>query len=348
MNTGIGSGIKHLRFIKGNPKVGLRIIKGSILGHLHIDRIRNVQMALTFNCNHKCIMCSSSTFMRKQKELSLDEWKKIVDQLHALGCVHYDLTGGEPTLKGLDFLCVLVRYINRRNDCIVDIATNGTLVDRKWFKRLKKAGLNAVFFDLQSDKANEHNAIANSGDKNFERIMEMIPVAKEEGLNVCINTCLSRDNFPQVKNLLKFCEKNDMLLLINVAAPTGRLGGKDVRLTKFKEDYYRLLNSSAHIRSDTSFNYRGRNMCPGGIEKVYITAYGEVMQCTFCQLSYGSLRDERLRAIYDRMRKNPYVKERSLCKHTFNEKFREEWLNPHMDVKNPPVDVRTVVDKKMK
>ncbi|MFH0863356.1 MAG: radical SAM protein [Candidatus Altiarchaeota archaeon] len=327
--------INHLRFVRKYPKVIPRLMWGTALGHLGIDRIRNTQLALSFGCNHTCKMCSSNLFLKSEKEFTLEEWCKTADELHDLGCVHYDLTGGEPTLKGLDYLCKLVGHINRRRDCIVDIATNGSKIEASWFKKLREAGLDSIFFDLQSDNPDEHDEIV--GDPgNFKRIMDLIPQAKASGLNVCINTCLSKDNFEKVKGLLRMCEKGDMVLLINLAAPTGRLAGKDVRLMAFKDDYYRLLKSSSNIRSDTTFNYRGANLCPGGIEKVYITAYGDVMQCTFCQVAFGNLRQKPLKAIYDIMRKNPFIRERSICKHSFNDRFRDEWIEKYMDVNNPP------------
>lgn len=336
--------LKHFRFFRGNPFVAPRIVGNTVLGHLGVDRVRNAQCALTYKCNQKCKMCSSSAFIQKTKGLSLKEWKDVTDQLHALGCVHYDLTGGEPCLKGLDFLCKLVSHINRRKDTIVSLATNGGILQESWLGPLRKAGLNSVFFNLQSDKAREHNKIVGLP-KSYEHIMEMIPKVKKAGLNVCINTCLTTDNFKQMRNLLKFCEENDMLLLINLAAPTGRWAEKRVRITKFRDRYYRFLNSSPNARADTSFNYRGKNLCPGGIEKVYVTAYGDIMQCTFTQLSYGNVRKEPLKTIYDRMRKNPYIKERSICKHSFNERFREEWLTPRMNAKKAPVDVRKEAEK---
>ena len=332
--------IKHLRFLVKTPRAISRILSGIIRYKLGQSRIRNCQLALTFKCNHHCKMCSSNLFMQDKKELSLEQWHGVVDQLKGLGCTHFDLTGGEPTLKGLDFLKNLISHINKNRDCIVSIATNGSLINIKWLKELKSAGLNSMLFNVQSIKSGKHDSIV--GDSgNLKKIMALIPIAKKEGLNVCINTCLGSYNIDEIRDLIKWASKNNLFTLLNLAAPTGRLTGKaKVRLTNFKNQYYSLLKKYPMARSDTSYNFRGPNLCPGGVEKIYFTAYGDVMQCTFCQISFGSILEEPLKEIYKRFLKHPLIKKRSICKHTFNKEFRENWINPISNVKKIPVPLR--------
>jgi len=332
--------IKHIRFLKQTPKASIRLAKGAILAKLGKSRIRNCQIALTFACNHNCEMCSSNLLVHDKKDMSLEEWCKTIDQLKALGCTHFDLTGGEPTLKGLDFLTKLISHITKNKDCIVSIATNGTLVNREWFKELKKAGLNSVLFNLQSLRSEKHdNIVKDKG--NLERIKSLIPVAQEEKLNVCINTCFGTYNMEEIEELIDWCQKNNLFTLLNLAAPTGKLTGKaGLRLTEFKEYYYKLLGKYPLARSDTSYNYRGPNMCPGGVEKIYITCHGDVMQCTFCQISFGNVLEEPLKDIYKRFLQHPLIKEKSICKHTFNKEFREKWLDPICDSEKVPVPLK--------
>lgn len=107
--------LKNLRFLIKTPKATVRIIDGVlrtwIIGQ---SRIRNCQLALTFKCNHSCEMCSSNLLLQDKKELTLEQWYIVIGQLKKLGCVHFDLTGGEPTLKGLDFLNKLISCINKK------------------------------------------------------------------------------------------------------------------------------------------------------------------------------------------------------------------------------------------
>jgi len=331
--------IKHLRFLANTPKATIRILDGVLRTWLfRQNRLRNCQLALTFKCNHNCDICSSSLFLQNRQELTLKQWYSVVDQLKELGCVHFDLTGGEPTLNGLDFLKSLVSYINCHKDRIVSLATNATRIDQAWLKELKKAGLNSILFNLQALDADLHDDIVK--DKgNLEKIISLIPLAKKEGLNVCINTCLGNYNIKEIEKLAEWCEKNNLFLLINLAAPTGNFLGKDVRIREFREEYYRMLKKYSMMRSDTTYNFRGPNLCPGGIEKIYITSYGEVIQCTFCQISFGNVLKQPLKDIYKIFCRHPLLKARYICKHSFSDEFRSKWVDPIIDSGDPPVPI---------
>lgn len=317
--------LTHLRFL--NWRVALRMAINIVrVRILRQRRLRNVQLALTYRCNHTCEMCSSNKLYQKERHtLTLDQWKKVVDELKALGCSHFDLTGGEPTLTGLEFLQNLVKYINRNRDCIVSLATNGTLVTGDWLGKLKKTGLNAVLFDIQP--GNHDKIVGHHGNK--EHILDLIHKAMDIGLNVCINTCLGTYNKDDFEDLLDFAMKKNLHVLTNLAAPTGRLTGEDVRMTKFREFYYNLMKKYPLMRSDTTYNYFGNNRCPGGREKIYITCYGDVIQCTFIQVSYGNVLEESLKVIYDRFWENPLIRKKYICKHTFWPEFRE-WADNKM------------------
>ncbi len=318
----------HLRFLQKTPKASIRMLSGLIRTQLlRQRRLRNCQLALTFACNHTCSMCSSNLLMQKKPLLDMQQWKDTVDQLHDLGCVHFDLTGGEPTLKGLDFLEEFVGYINRNRDSIVSIATNAKLIDHRWIRRLKNAGLNSFLLNIQSLDAKTHDEIV--GDPgNLEKIKSLIPIIKAENLNICINTCMGTYNLDTIEELIRWCQEQNIFVLVNLAAPTGRLSGQEVRITGLKDRYYQLLKQYPLMRSDTSYNFRGPDLCPGGIEKIYITAYADVMQCTFCQISFGNLLEEPLRVIYDRFFEHRLIREKYICKHSFHEEFRQDWIEP--------------------
>lgn len=323
----------HLRFL--NFKIARRMLANQLrVGVLRQRRLRNVQFALTYRCNHKCRMCSSSELIdRDRKELTLQQWFRVVDQLYDLGCTHFDLTGGEPTLFDFLNLINLIRYISRKGDCLVSLATNGiVLKSRMWFQEYKKAGLNSILFDIQPG---DHDEIV--GDPgNLEHIKSLIPQAKELGLNVCINTCLGTHNMHQFEELLKWAKKENLHVLTNLAAPTGRLSGSSVRMSEFGDFYYGLMKKYPLMRSDTTYNYFGWNRCPGGREKIYITCYGDIIQCTFVQISYGNVLREPLKDIYERMWTNPLVREKCICKHTFDEEF-QHWINRATKDKKLPV-----------
>jgi len=334
----LNSLINHRRFL--NKKILWKTLKGTFYARiLRVPRVRNCQMALTFYCNHKCTYCSSSLLLKKREyEMSETDWYNTVDQLKNLGCTHFDITGGEPSLVGQKKLCDLIKYINHKRDSVVSLATNGKVLDINWLLRLKESGLTALELNLQSVDEAYHDEVCQAPG-NYKKIMSLIEMARSVDLNVCINTCLGVGNWHHIEKLMDWCEEKKMHCLLNLAAPTGELVGEFVRIEELKEKYYNLLFSHYYSRSDTSYNYRGFDMCPGGIEKLYITCYGDVMQCTFCQISFGNILKEPLSVIHRRFISNPLIRKREICKQTFNKIFQEDWVQPAINNQHPPMSL---------
>jgi len=333
--------LNHLEFM--NVKRMRHMIDGVIRSRVFgQNRVRNCQLAVTYRCNHNCKFCSSLQFYQKDnRELSLDEWCKIVDDLKALGCTHFDITGGEPTIVDGSiwlwsevWLARLIKYINSRRDRVVSMATNGKRLDKECLQTLYYNGLTVLEPNLQSlDPEYHDNLVRDKG--NHAHIMRLIPIAQDIGLKVCINTCFGLHNWQHIEQLMEWCDKHKIHLLLNLAVPCHEFARDNIRLMEVKEKYYNLLYSHPYARSDTTITYRGMNLCPGGIEKLYITAYGDVMQCTFVPVSWGNVREEPLSVIYDRISNHPLIKEKGICKYNFNREFNRKWVEPIWDMRKP-------------
>lgn len=199
--------------------------------------------------------------------------------------------------------------------------------------------MNGLMFHLQSSIREEHdNMVRMSG--SFDKVVQGIKDAKDIGLNVCINTMLGKNDFKQAERLHNFCKDQDIFLLINPLAAAGELCNQaEDKVTDVYEKYTKLIKKS-HIRVDTMFTFRGMSGCPGGIEKWYVTTYGEVMPCPFVQVSYGNVLEESPKDIYERMCRFPYLAEDEYkCKHLFNHKFQEDILKPTLTMEKLPVDI---------
>lgn len=72
------------------------------------SKVFSVLIELTYNCSEKCIHCYNPGASRSDqehgmrqinKELTLDEYKNIIDQLYEQGLVRVTLSGGDPFSK---------------------------------------------------------------------------------------------------------------------------------------------------------------------------------------------------------------------------------------------------------
>ncbi len=333
--------ISHLRFLRSRPLVAARLAANVFHAFLlKRPRMKNMELAVTYRCNQKCEMCSATTLARKHaRVLSVDEIVDLVDQCKLLGLVHVDLTGGEPLLRPWDELVTIVEGLSRNKDIIVAMATNGLLVNADRLARLRQAGLTQILFNIQSADADNHDQIVGvSG--SFSRAVSGVVQAKKLGYSVCINTVIGRHNFDDIVRLGEKCKTWGAFLALNLAASAGEWRTEHEH--KLTEDWYARYSAllrQPHVRSDNIINFKTFGWgCPGGIEKVYVTEYGEVLQCPFVQVSYGNVRQEPIDRIFRRMSSSHFISKYSeRCKHVFSEEFRKEWLDPLDDFPVLPI-----------
>jgi radical SAM protein with 4Fe4S-binding SPASM domain len=114
-----------------------------------------MDLALTYRCNNNCGHCYAGG-PRETKELSTEEWKKIIKK-----CVDFEVpnivfTGGEALLRG--DLEELIRYAESLG-AITGLITNGRLLTIERVDSLNKAGLDYVQVTIESPYPEVHDSM---------------------------------------------------------------------------------------------------------------------------------------------------------------------------------------------
>ena len=132
-----------------NPRAAWRIARGFFRGLvLRKNTLKSVDILSTFDCQARCTMCSVAKFRRESgPPLTLDQYRSLADQAAGLGAVSAIFLGGEPLLQ--DDLCELVRIFSARG-FFVSVVSNGIAVTEPLIRRLREAGLRAMFLSLES------------------------------------------------------------------------------------------------------------------------------------------------------------------------------------------------------
>ena len=152
-----------------------------------------------WNCNQKCLHCyAAGQVYSERKELSTEEWKKIIDKCKEACIPQLTFTGGEPT-KRED----LVELIDYSKWFITRLNTNGVLLTKELCEKLYKASLDSVQITFYSSNKEEHNKLV--GADNFDKTVEGIKNAISAGLSVSINTplCKLNKNYKKTLEYLK-------------------------------------------------------------------------------------------------------------------------------------------------
>ena len=129
-----------------------------------------------WNCNQKCLHCyAAGQVYSDRKELSTEEWKKIIDKCRKAYIPQLTFTGGEPTRRA-----DLVELIDYSKWFVTRLNTNGVLLTKDLCKNLYNASLDSVQITFYSANSNEHNKLV--GANNFDKTVEGIKNAIEADL----------------------------------------------------------------------------------------------------------------------------------------------------------------------
>jgi len=337
--------VYHLNFVRKKPKIMARIAKDYFyVRALGRNRLRTVDFAITYRCNSRCVMCSAKRLMENpsnagKEEVSSEEVVRLWRQAARLGAIHINLTGGEPTTRKPDDIASMIEGINR-TAALSSMVTNCLALKKADLERYAAAGLDTLSMSLESMDPEVHDRIRRSPG-NFRRFMEVFGWAKELGLNICVSMCISAENFDEARRIIDFGGKNGVFVLLNLLSPTGANAGNDRLSVRNREEEFRKLLKIPHVRTDFIFNFRGGSGCPGGVEKVYITPFGEVLTCPHVQVSYGNIRAEPLARIYERISGFPLLKdfERKGCRYVFSPDYVRRIMEPTYSTPELPVSI---------
>lgn len=185
---------------------------GPGLSHLDI-RFNN-------QCNLRCVMCSpmsSSSIMLEHKELgdkspwgiiNVEEFNwytdEVADQIAKIPTLkEVYLTGGEPFMvKGLhSFIQKLDRNVELRFN------TNGTLKNQKLYDLLREFNNVSLAFSIDGiGKVNDYIRFGSV----WNEVEDNLLLAKEYKFNVSITPTIQIYNYPYIKELWDYCDKNNI------------------------------------------------------------------------------------------------------------------------------------------
>ncbi len=230
-------------FKKAAPRRGLALVLKSIAEY-GITRPQKlvapflVVWDYTTMCNLRCKHCYSNAGKPARDELTIEEKKKVVDELHDAGVVALAFSGGEPTMcKG--FL-EMVRYANKK-DLYVSVATNGTLITREFARKMKEVGVEYVEISLDHTDPEIHDEFR--GVKGaWKRTVEGIKNCVEAGLVTCIATTVTKYNYDDIPNMIELAQKLKVHRFIAFNFVPTRRGREIIDADITPKEMERLLN----------------------------------------------------------------------------------------------------------
>ena len=244
-----------------------------------------------WNCNQQCMHCyAANQKYAEVKELSTNEWKKIIDICRKNYIPELTFTGGEPTLR--DDLVELVDYSKW---FVTRLNTNGVLLTEDLCKRLHEASLDSVQVTLYSNDRDIHNKLV--GSDNFDKTVQGIRNALNAGLNVSINTPLCDLNKDYVSTLefakslgITYATSSGLIVTGNATSPESKrtqLTEKEItevmeKATKYAEEQEMELDFTSPgwiLEKDLKKMKLNIPACGACLSNMAITPDGNVVPC---------------------------------------------------------------------
>src|SRR5215204_3624022 len=141
-----------------------------------------VQIESTNICNAKCVFCPRDEMHRRQGIMSLDLFRKIVDECLELGITHVRVHNyGEPFVDRR--LVDKVRYAKEKGIREVGMISNGSLITEKVARGMIDAGLDAinVSVDASGKDVFESTRIGLKYDTVIANIERLVRIRAEAG-----------------------------------------------------------------------------------------------------------------------------------------------------------------------
>lgn len=329
-----------LRFDK--PLLTLRIIRDYLqLLLLRKVPLRYVDIAVDYSCNLSCVHCSAEKLKKPSgaRQMDVDDYKKLARQCHKLGVITVGITGGEPLIYPK--LEEVIKAF-KPNKTMISIKTNATLLTDDWLEKLKKWRVDSISIGLgpipnEMKDYDEIRGLPESYQKSFDAIKK----TQAHGFRVIVGVVVSHQNIhsENIEKLLKLTKQMGVILILGLAVPAGKWReNQDIILTEDdREKIHDILLKYTHVRTDFESNFMTRG-CGAINEKVYITAYGDVMPCPFLQISFGNVLQEPLSNIRNRALLYPVYKGYpDRCLAADNYEFIDDCLKYTFDAKELPV-----------
>lgn len=250
----------------------------------------NVTWELTYACNLSCVHCLSDAGKLNTQELTTEQCRDVVDQMARNRVFQLNIGGGEPFIRH-DFLD-LMEYAHTKG-IVTCISTNGALITDDAADRLNR---DLVYVQVSVDGASESSNDTIRGKGSFRRAMRAIEILTKRGVEVSINTVLTRLSFPELDALSHLATDVGAKFRVSRFRPSGRGKTTWKELNVSKEQmilFSDWLSEHKEVSTGDSFfsvshedrRSLGLNMCGACKLTCAISPLGHVYPCAFLQES---------------------------------------------------------------
>lgn len=273
------------------------------------SQLYTATMELTYRCNEKCRHCYIAN--DSSGELSTEKIKSIIDELYEMNTQNLVFTGGEVFIRPDAFEILEYAYEKR---FVVDIFTNGNLIDGNDYIRLKRTYPRCVHFSVYSHVPEKHDAVTRVKG-SFEKTLHSIKSCVSIGIPVNIKTPVFSETMEDVPGIAALAKKLGCSIELSRNITPKKDGNQAPLAMKIQPaaDNIAILDLIQDL-IPTIDNLPGERprrdkLCGAGDKSISIDPYGKVFPCNVMPLCIGDLREQSVRDIWEQSEKLAWWRE---------------------------------------
>lgn len=279
----------------------------------HVGGVTSVMFELTYACSEKCIHCYNVGASRPNQEenhrdsirgLSLEDYKRIIDELDNQGLFKVSLSGGDPFSNPLAW--DIIEYLYEK-EIAFDVLTNGFNLIGKT-QKIADFYPRSIGISIYSDVPSVHDGITRIKD-SWYRSVKVLRELGDLAVPLNVKCCIMQPNYDSYRGVAQIARSVGGHPQFEISVTDSIEGDKyvsqNIRLTP--EQYEKVLrddNIPLYVGPEAP-NYGGQKKrmdfkgCGAGDNSFCIRPDGALIPCCAFHLIFGNLKESSLKELLE-------------------------------------------------
>jgi radical SAM protein with 4Fe4S-binding SPASM domain len=246
-------------------------------------------LELTHRCNLACVHCyvnlPANDRGAQRRELTTEEWFRVIEQVADAGTLWLTLTGGEPTLRP-DFAEIYEHA--HKLGLLVTVYTNATLITEQHLELFRRRPPHEIEITQYGYTRETYDKVADAGPQ-FDRFHRGLSRLREAGVSVGLKAIAMKATVDEILPMRDFARGNGMPFRFDAVISPRIDGGRGPLAQRLTPDEVSAIEAADEDRAlafaayckdlDKAPQDDRKYQCGAGLSSFIVDPYGKMHVC---------------------------------------------------------------------